>query len=46
MALQSIPGLSYYNCLKINVPIVRDLSSELELSHVPKIYLKDYQQFL
>ena len=46
MALQDIPGLSYSNCFKINTQIVRDISSELELTHLPKIYLKDHQQFL
>jgi hypothetical protein len=46
MALQDIPGLSYSNCFKITIQVVRDFSSELELTHVPKIFLKDYQQFL
>ena len=46
MALEDIPGLSNSNRFKITTQIVRDISSELELTHVPKIYLKDQQQFL
>ena len=42
MALQDIPELSYYNCFKITIQVVRDISSELESDYVPKIYLKDY----
>ena len=46
MALQNIPELSYSNCFKITTQVVRDIYSELDLTHLLKIYLKDYQQFL